>query len=170
MHEHPASIVVFLNDSQVKFTLPDAKSMDGGGKAGDVRFAEAGTHLPENVGGKPVEAVLIELKGEATNASTAVALDAVKIDPEHHKVEFENERVRVLRINFKPHDKTKEHEHPNGVAVFLTDTHTRFMLADGKTREARGKRGDATLAAAEKHAAENLSDKPAEIILVELKR
>jgi quercetin dioxygenase-like cupin family protein len=169
MHEHPASIVVFLNDNQSKFTLPDGSTMDAGGKSGEVRFSEAGKHLPENVGKTPVEAILVELKGKPGMASSAVAMDPVKVDPAHHKVEFENDRVRVLRINFTPHDKTKQHEHPNGVAIYLTDAKAKFTLADGKTREGGGKRGEVTWAAAEKHTVEKTGDKPAEIILVELK-
>src|SRR6202795_3549271 len=56
MHEHPASVVVFLNTSKAKFTLPDGSTTtDGGGKAGDVRFSDAGKHLPEDIGTTPVE-------------------------------------------------------------------------------------------------------------------
>ena len=169
MHEHPASVVVFVTDSQTKFTLPDGSTPDASGKAGEVRFSEAGKHLPENAGNAPMEAVLVELKGKPSMGSAKVSLDPVRVDPAHHKVEFENDRIRVLRINFKPHDKTVEHEHPNGVAVFLTDTRSKFTLPGGRTREASGKRGGAIWAAAERHSVENLSDKPAEVILVEVK-
>ena len=168
MHEHPASVVVFLTDSKVKFTLPDGSAVDGGGKAGEVQFADAGKHMPQNVGSAAMEGVLVELKG-GPMGSAKVALDPVKVDPAHHKVIFENDRVRVLRVNFKAHDKTKQHEHPNGVAIYVTDAKAKFTLADGKTREGGGERGGATWAAAEKHTVENTGAKPAEIILVELK-
>lgn len=168
MHEHPASVVVFLSNAQVKFTLPDGSKVDNAGKAGDVQFADAGTHLPQNVGRGTLEGVLVELKGGAMS-SAKVAVDPVKVDPAHHKVVFENDRVRVLRVKFKAHDKTKQHEHPNGVAIYLTNTKARFTLADGKTREGGGKRGEATWAAAENHSVENTAAKPADIILVELK-
>jgi quercetin dioxygenase-like cupin family protein len=168
MHEHPASVVVFLTGSKVKFTLPDGTTIDGGGKAGEAQFADAGKHMPRNVGSAPMEGVLVELKGGPTGAAK-VAMDPVKVDPAHHKVMFENDRVRVLRVNFKAHDKTKEHEHPNGVAIYLTDTKAKFMLADGKTREGGGKRGEVTWAAAEKHSVQNSQATAASIILVELK-
>lgn len=168
MHEHPAGVVVFLNNAQVKFTLPDGSKVDGGGKAGDVQFADAGKHLPQNVGSVALEGVLVELKGGAMS-SAKVALDPVKVDPSRHKVVFENDRVRVLRIKFKAHDKTKQHEHPNGVAIYLTDVKAKFTLADGKTREGGGKRGEVTWAAAENHSVENTTAKPAHIVLVELK-
>ena len=40
------------------------------------------------------------------------AQDAVKVDPSHHKVEFENDQVRVLRIRFGPGEESVMHEHP----------------------------------------------------------
>jgi quercetin dioxygenase-like cupin family protein len=169
MHEHPAGVAVFLNTSKAKFTLGDGTSTtDAGGKAGSIRFAEAGKHLPENIGTTALDVVLVELKGNAGSAS-AVALDPVKVDPSRHKVEVDNDRVRVLRIKLKPHDKTKEHEHPNAVAVFLTDVNAQMTLPEGKTRDANSKRGDAIWAAAEKHSVHNRGAKAAEIILVELK-
>ena len=169
MHEHPASVVVFLSTSKAKFTLPDGTTTtDGGGKAGQIRYTDAGKHLPENIGSTPVEAVLVELIGKSGTAA-AVSLDPVKVDPSQHKLEFENDRVRVLRITLKPHLKTKVHEHPQGVAIYLADTKAKITLADGKTREANGKRGDAIWAEPEKHAVESASSKPAQVILVELK-
>jgi quercetin dioxygenase-like cupin family protein len=168
MHEHPAGVVVFITNSKVKFTLPDGSKVDGGGKAGDVQAADAGKHLPQNVGSAAMQGILVELKGGAMG-SGKVALDPVTVDPTRHKVVLENDRVRVLRVNLKAHDKTKQHEHPNGVAIYLTDTKAKFTLADGKTRVGGGKRGGVTWAAAEKHSVENMGAKPAEIILVELK-
>jgi quercetin dioxygenase-like cupin family protein len=168
MHEHPASVVVFLTNSKVTFTLPDGSKVPSGGKAGDVQFADAGKHMPQNVGAAALEGVLVELKGGAMN-SAKVALDPVKVDPSRHKVVFENDRVRVLRIKFKARDKTKQHEHPNGVAIYLTDVKAKFTLADGKTREGGGKRGEVTWALAENHSVQNATGKPADIILVELK-
>ena len=62
MHEHPASVAVFMSDGHTKFTLPDSTSQDINGKAHDATWADAGKHLPENVGDKPLEVVVIELK------------------------------------------------------------------------------------------------------------
>src|SRR5437868_14185154 len=142
MHEHPDAVAVFLTDSNSKFNLPDGTSTPSNGKAGEARFTPAGKHLPENVGGKPFDVVLVELKGKAASAA-AVSLDPVKVDPEHHAVVVENDRVRVLRIKFAAHDKTKQHDHPNGVAVFLTSGQSNITTADGKTRKGGGQAGGA---------------------------
>jgi quercetin dioxygenase-like cupin family protein len=62
MHSHPASVAVFLTDGKVKFTLPDGKSQEAAAKAGEVQWEAAGPHLPENVGTKPFDLILVELK------------------------------------------------------------------------------------------------------------
>ena len=100
---------------------------------------------------------------------TAKAQDPVKVDPKHCKVEFENDQVRVLRWNTGPHEKIPMHEHPAYVTVFLTDNHVKFTLPDGKTRESHQKAGETAWSAAERHSAESLSDKPSELIQIELK-
>jgi quercetin dioxygenase-like cupin family protein len=65
MHEHPGSVAVFLTDHHVKFTYPDGKSEEVTAKAGQARWTPSGPHLPENIGDKPFELVLVELKSKA---------------------------------------------------------------------------------------------------------
>ena len=62
MHEHPASVAVFMNDGHAKFTLADGTSQDVNEKAHDATWSDAVKHLPENVGDKPIEVIVIELK------------------------------------------------------------------------------------------------------------
>ncbi len=101
--------------------------------------------------------------------STAKAQDPVKVDPNNCKVEFENAQVRVLRVHIPPHGKLGMHEHPANVLISLTDSLVKDIFPDGKTSERQFKAGQATWRDAVKHANENLSDKPVESILVELK-
>jgi quercetin dioxygenase-like cupin family protein len=67
--------------------------------------------------------------------------DPVTVDPEHHKVEFENERVRLLRINYGPGEKSVMHSHPESIAVFLTDAHGKFTYPDGRTEDINSSAG-----------------------------
>jgi quercetin dioxygenase-like cupin family protein len=99
----------------------------------------------------------------------ALAQDAVKVDPKHYKVEFENAQVRVLRVTYGPHEKSVMHGHPANVAVFLTDADGKFTLPDGKTVTNVMKAGTVQWDAGGKHLPENVGDKPFELILVELK-
>lgn len=77
MHEHPASVAVFVTDGHAKFTLPDGKTEEQKMKAGESRAMEAGKHLPENVGDKPFEVIVIEMKGKPATAAPPPAKKAL---------------------------------------------------------------------------------------------
>jgi quercetin dioxygenase-like cupin family protein len=97
------------------------------------------------------------------------AQDPVKVDPKHYKVEFENNEVRMLRINYGPGEKSVMHVHPETVAVFLADQKATFTTPDGKTTEVDAKAGEVKSIPAGAHLPQNIGDKPMELILVEFK-
>ena len=106
----------------------------------------------------------------ATPTTTKPApADPVVVDPQHYKVQLENEKVRVLRIKYGPREKSEMHGHPALVGIMLTDCHIRFTYPDGKTEESTGKAGQVMNFPALEHNPENLSDRPFEAIAVELK-
>jgi quercetin dioxygenase-like cupin family protein len=86
--------------------------------------------------------------------------DPVKVDSKHYTVEVENEKVRVLRIKYGPHEKSQMHRHPALVAIMLTDGQIRFTYPDGKTEDVTVKAGQVLQFPAVAHLPENLSDKP----------
>ena len=96
--------------------------------------------------------------------------DPVKVDPKHYKVEFENDRVRVVRIKYGPGEKSVMHSHPESIAVFLTDAHAKFTYPDGKTEGINASAGSVQHMDAFTHLPENKSKKPFEVIQIELKR
>jgi quercetin dioxygenase-like cupin family protein len=102
-------------------------------------------------------------------ASVLVAQDAVKVDPKHYTVVSENDRVRILKIHYGPHEQSVMHSHPDSVVVFLTDANMQFKFPDGKSDSRAGKTGDSLFTPASTHLPENNSDKPFDAILVELK-
>lgn len=99
----------------------------------------------------------------------ALGQDPTEVDAKHYTVVFENDQVRVLRISYSPGEKSVMHEHPNGVAVFLTDGDTEMKLGDGTTIEDIRKSGEAIWAPEGKHLPKNIGDNKSELILVELK-
>ena len=103
-------------------------------------------------------------------ALPAAAQDPVKVDPAHHKVEFENDQVRVLRVNLPAGEKTPVHEHPDIVAVYLTDLKNRVSPVGGTPSETPRKAGEVNSLPATKHMVENIGTTKAEIIVVELKK
>jgi quercetin dioxygenase-like cupin family protein len=106
----------------------------------------------------------------ALAASPALAQDAVKVDPAHHKVALENEHVRVLRATLKPGEKTPSHQHPAVVAVFLTDSQFRITsVGAAAPDETPRKAGDVVAVPATTHVAENIGKTTSEVVVVELK-
>lgn len=97
------------------------------------------------------------------------AQDAVKVDPKHYKVEFENDEVKVLRITYGPGEKSKMHSHAEGVVVFLTDGKGKFTMPDGTTQEMNFEAGQVIWTGATTHQPENIGDKPFELIQIEMK-
>jgi len=103
-------------------------------------------------------------------AAPLMAQDPVVVNPKIAKVEFENDRIRVLRVHYEPHEKMDMHEHPAKTVVTLTRTHTRATLPDGTSRESRSEPGTVTWTEPERHAVESLSGEPMEDIEIELKQ
>jgi hypothetical protein len=97
------------------------------------------------------------------------ALDPVKLDPNHYKVEFENDRVRVLRVNYGPRERSVIHSHPDGIGLFLTSQHFRFAFTNGRSTENHFTAGEVKWLPEGTHLPENLGDQPIELVLVELK-
>ena len=102
-------------------------------------------------------------------SSATMAEDGVAADPEHYTVEFENDKVRIIRIKYGPGEKSVMHTHGPNAAVFLTSNAVRFTLADGTTVETTSEAGATQWSDSEEHLPENLSDEILEVILVELK-
>jgi len=125
---------------------------------GDVRWVPAsGPYIAEDISDHPIRILEIDLKG-APSGSTAVATrDPVVVDSTHYKVEFENERVRVLRVHYAPRERGAMHEHLlNRVVLYLND-------------QPGAKADDVRIAGPATHAEENSSDQPADRIAVEIK-
>ncbi len=102
-------------------------------------------------------------------AVPAWAQDPVLVDSSHYGLEFENDDVRVIRITYGPNESSVMHYHPAGVAVFLTDQRVQFTLPDGQTLEVEAQAGEVLWTEAGSHLPQNLSDRPLELILVEIK-
>ena len=61
-HSHPASIVYYLTDAQVKYTYPDGRTEERTVKAGTASWSDAVRHDVQNVGANEFHGVHIELK------------------------------------------------------------------------------------------------------------
>ena len=62
MHSHPAHLTIALSAATARVTLPDGRKFTGENKLGDVFWSEAETHEVENITGRDVRALIVELK------------------------------------------------------------------------------------------------------------
>ncbi|CAN5918617.1 hypothetical protein BH11PSE13_BH11PSE13_29740 [soil metagenome] len=62
MHSHPAHLTVALSAGKARIKTPDGKEVIGENKLGDTFWSEAETHEVENISGKDMRALIIELK------------------------------------------------------------------------------------------------------------
>jgi quercetin dioxygenase-like cupin family protein len=67
-HSHPNSVVTYLTDGRIKMLLGNGKTTTLTGKAGQAEWTPAGVHTPTNIGDKPFEAILVELKGSGAHS------------------------------------------------------------------------------------------------------
>jgi quercetin dioxygenase-like cupin family protein len=95
--------------------------------------------------------------------------DAITIAPNLHKVIFENDKLRVLKVTVAPGAKAAMHWHPENINYILTPGKLRFAKPDGTSVEVDLAEGQVTNSGAGSHAVENISDSEVQTIQVELK-
>jgi hypothetical protein len=84
------------------------------------------------------------------------------------KVEFENDRVRVIRVKLGHREKHPVRTRKDRVLVWLTEAHEQRIEPGGKKEEIRRKPGEVAWRAASQHQIENVEEKDVEVIIVEL--
>ena len=94
--------------------------------------------------------------------------DPTDPDPDHYRVVFDNERVRVLEYIDAPGDATHDHEHPDSVMVTLTSFRRRLHHGE-RQREVEISSGFVGWVPAQRHRGQNVGDTPTHAIFVELK-
>ena len=97
-----------------------------------------------------------------------MSLDPVSSNPDHYRVVFENERVRVLEYRDQPGDRTTPHRHPDSVMYTLSSFRRRLVSGDTE-RDVELEAGLAGWLPAQEHHGENTGDTPTHVIFVELK-
>src|SRR5450432_1625406 len=117
----------------------------------------------------PIRTLCLFLLLSASLTLVTRAQDPVTVDPKIAKVEFENDRIRILRVHYEPHQKFALHEHPAKVAICLSNFHMHRVALDGAASDGTCPAGSVTWREPEKHAVENLDDSPADTVEIELK-
>jgi len=105
----------------------------------------------------------------AVCVAAAQGQDPAVVNAKTIKVQFENDRVRVLEANLPPGVKEEVHSHPAYVIYVLEGGRYRNYASDGKVTEGELKTGEVLFREPLTHAAQNIGDKPLHMILIELK-
>jgi len=172
MHEHQFNrVVIYEQGGSQEIVSMKVKPYTINFKAGEARwFPAGGVHKSEIFSPTPVPIVEIEIKKPGNPSLMPTSLDPVKLDPKHYKVEFENDQVRVLRVTIGPHESTPVHQHPvNRVVTYLTDQDFRVTSPNGKVETVKHNVGEVVWSGPATHKEENMSNKPFEVVVTEIK-
>lgn len=136
--------------------------------SGNVSYGD-GAH-PE-ASSRPVDKSIREIRVELKSAppSSPLELDAVRLDPNRYRVEFENAHVRVVRLKFGPREGGLMVAHPPRVLVTLTEVAVKLKFFDGRTDQRGAPAGVAAWLETEVLQTENARDETLEVVLVEPK-
>jgi beta-alanine degradation protein BauB len=97
-----------------------------------------------------------------------MSLDPVETNPDHYRVVFENERVRVLEYTDVPGVRTTPHRHPDSV-MYTLSSFRRRLLAGDQHRDVEMAAGFTGWLPAQEHAGENIGETETHVLFVELK-
>ena len=166
IHEHPDNAVVVLKAGKIKFTGEDGKSQEVDMKAGDAMWSPAGKHRGENTGTGPIDAVIVELKGnKAPTATIPTSRADVTIVPA-----FDNPRATGIKATLQPnfHEAADTTHEFDQVVVALAPAEISLNV-EGKTKTS-WKTGDAMfIGRGQKHESKNTGGKPADVFIVAIK-
>jgi len=95
--------------------------------------------------------------------------DILKIDPKHYRLEFENDRVRALRVTLGPDETVPMHDAAAATLVCLTECHIRFTPPSGRVQDIHMEAGQARWIWDDTRSEKNLSTNKVEILLIEVK-
>jgi beta-alanine degradation protein BauB len=166
MHEHPDNVVVALKDAKTRFTGPDGKSIDAELKADQAIWSPAEKHMGENIGGMPVEVIVVELKGKKP------PMAKVPTSRENMKITtfFDNPRATAYKATTEPdfHEPAGS-THDYDQVVIALGPGSVSVNVEGKVKN-EWKRGDVLfIGRGMKHETKNTSGKPLDVILVAIK-
>jgi quercetin dioxygenase-like cupin family protein len=133
------------------------------------RFAEPNTVPHKAVYLTASESIIVELKGAAGAAVPVPATNATVVDPAHHKVAFENGRIRVVRMTYPVGAKIPMHSHLPGVSIVLTATSVHSWAPDNTETDGQTVAGSVAWSEAGTHANEVRGKSPLELVRIELK-
>jgi beta-alanine degradation protein BauB len=98
------------------------------------------------------------------------AQDSVKVAPDaRRKVLIDNDKVKMMEVEFAPGDATPWHHHPNYITYILSDGRLEMTVKGKQTETVDIKAGGYMYSPAETHMVKNVGTTTVKILIVELK-
>jgi len=167
------SLVICLRgDSLTRIPLkgPEEKWATGPGSA--ISNRSGVTYIMANTGETPAELLVIELKESYAIAHLRVPWserDPENVDSAHFRTILDTSDARVLLLHLNAHEGTMESQFTDRLEIALTGMYASVSDVDGKTYEVRREAGSVRWDRAVMYSAVNLSEKPLDNLIVELK-
>jgi hypothetical protein len=179
-HNHKLNrVLIYFRTGGERLTYLDGATEDLAWDPGSVNWSPAiGFHysgpLPTpRVDPRPAgpSGVIIGIKKGGYPAKVAgTALDPLKVAPKEFSLIFENPQVRALRLTIPPHQSVPMHEYTlSHLVVCMADLNARTTSDEGTAEALQHKQGDFSWGGPSQQKIENLSDKPLEAVVLELK-
>src|SRR5450756_586478 len=96
--------------------------------------------------------------------------DIVRVASHHVRVDFENDRTRVLRLTLGAGESIPLHDDRAGVLVCIAGCRMRLTTPDGKAQDVELKAGETRWLPDARRVTRNLADGPVEMLYIESKR
>ena len=96
--------------------------------------------------------------------------DILTIDPKHYRLEFENEKVRALRVTLGPDETVPMHDAAAALLVCLTECHLRFTPPSGRVQDVHMEAGQTRWIWDDDRSEKNLSTHKLEMLVIEVKK
>jgi quercetin dioxygenase-like cupin family protein len=167
MHQHPDSIVIPLDASEVEFTTSDGKTEKQSMAKDTAMYSAAGAHNPHNIGKTPVQAILVEFKGAAPGKATLPAKRAGMQMKNLAEGPYGSAFISTAGPDFSEPAGTK-HDFDQ-IVIALAPT-SMSLSVDGKPAKTTWKRGDAQfIGRGVAHESKNTGGKPVDMVIVAVK-
>jgi quercetin dioxygenase-like cupin family protein len=101
--------------------------------------------------------------------SAQEAMDAMQVASNVYERLLENDRVRMLKVTFKPGDKAAMHHHPDHAVYVVKGGKLHFSYPSGNPESMELESGKAIFLDAQTHEATNVGDTEIELVVVEIK-
>jgi hypothetical protein len=96
--------------------------------------------------------------------------DIVRVASTHVRVDFENDRTRVLRLTLGAGEAIPAHDDRAGVLVCIAGCRIRLTTSDGKTQDVELKAGETRWRPDARRVTRNIAAGPVEMLYIETKR